>query len=29
MADALTADDRLAIRDTISRYAWALDTGVV
>jgi hypothetical protein len=29
MAEALTADDRLAIRDTIARYAWALDTGDV
>jgi hypothetical protein len=29
MTGTLTADDRLAIRDTIARYAWALDTGDV
>lgn len=29
MADALTAEDQLAIRETIARYAWALDTGDV
>jgi hypothetical protein len=29
MADELPAADQLAIRDVISRYAWALDTGDV
>ena len=29
MADSLTALDQLEIRDAISRYAWALDTGDV
>ena len=29
MAEELTADDHLAVRDTIARYAWALDTGDV
>ena len=29
MTGPLTADDQLAIRDTIARYAWALDTGDV
>ena len=29
MPDSLTALDRLEIRDAISRYAWALDTGDV
>jgi len=29
MADALTLADQLDIRDVISRYAWALDTGDV
>jgi len=29
MADALTVEEQLAIRDTIARYAWALDTGDV
>jgi hypothetical protein len=29
MTDALTTEDRLAIGDTIARYAWALDTGDV
>jgi ketosteroid isomerase-like protein len=29
MTGTLTADDQLAIRDTIARYAWALDTGDV
>src|SRR3569623_899428 len=29
MAGTSSADDQLAIRDTIARYAWALDTGDV
>jgi len=29
MTGALSADDQLAIRETITRYAWALDTGDV
>ena len=29
MTGPLTSDDQLAIRDTIARYAWALDTGDV
>lgn len=29
MAQPLSTDDQLAIRDVISRYAWALDTGDV
>ena len=29
MTTRLSADDQLAIRDTISHYAWALDTGNV
>jgi len=29
MIEPLTAEDQLAIRDVIARYAWALDTGDV
>lgn len=29
MAQGLSADDRLAIHDLVSRYCWALDTGDV
>ncbi|HSG34863.1 MAG TPA: nuclear transport factor 2 family protein [Sphingomonadaceae bacterium] len=29
MADALSADDEVAIRNIVSRYCWALDTGDV
>jgi hypothetical protein len=29
MTPDLTADDQLAIRDVVARYAWALDTGDV